>query len=514
MIPVLSRTQMRAFDAHAIESCRVPGIILMENAGRGAADVVVHEALGGTAEGKRVVVVCGTGNNGGDGFVVARHLFARGAIVDVCLAGNPAKMTDDCRTNHDAFTGLGGHVREIDLGAPIDTSELEVDAADIVIDALFGTGLDRAIGEPLATIVRAMNEGRANVVALDVPSGLNADTGEAMGATVQAELTVTFAQLKLGHVTPNGVRHSGSVRVVDIGVPAALRSEHAAGLVEGSDVRRLLAPRAIDSHKYRAGHVAILAGSAGKIGAALLCASGAMRAGAGAATITTWPDAAAALDMRVLEIMTARIETGSGEELDALLVNKRALVMGPGFGTDERARAVVRHVLASYTGPIVADADALTVHARALEDFASAGGRAILTPHAGELARLLGTTSEGIEADRFGAVCSAAARANAVVLLKGPFTAIAAPDGRVVVNSTGNPALATAGSGDVLAGIIGALACTLPPFAAAWCGAYLHGAAGDAWAEAHADRGLLAGEIADHVPRVIDGLLSDDASAG
>jgi NAD(P)H-hydrate epimerase len=509
VIPVLSRAQMRAFDAHAIDVCKVPSLVLMENAGRGAADVIERELLGGRAEGKRVVVVCGSGNNGGDGFVVGRHLIARGARVEAWLAGDFALVTPDCRANHDAFAGLGGRI-DVVLPSALDPLRLALAGADVVIDALFGTGLNRPIGELMAGVVTFMNDARARKVALDVPSGMNADTGVAMGTAVRADLTVTFAHRKLGHVTGQGAHLSGVVRVVDIGVPSTLRAEHAAGLVEARDVRALLSPRPVDSHKYRAGHVAVLAGSRGKVGAALLAAHGALRGGAGAATIVTWPDAATALESRVVEIMTTRIgEDGVlTEQVDAALANKRAVVVGPGFGTGERSREVVGHVLSTYKGPIVADADALTMHAGQLEAFAVASGRAILTPHAGELARLLGITSEEVENDRFTAARTAAARAHAVVVLKGPYSVIASPDGRLVVNSTGNPALATAGSGDVLAGLTGALACLLPPFEAAWSAAYLHGAAGDAWKARHGDRGLLASEIADELPGVLRDLLA------
>lgn len=500
MIPILSRAQMRAFDAHAIDVAKVPSIVLMENAGRGAAEVIAREIFQGGVEGRHVVIVCGTGNNGGDGFVVARHLLGKGARVDAILCGDASKMTADCRTNHDAFIGVGGLVDTL--------SNVEAfEEVDLVVDALFGTGLDRPVEESgaMGAVIRSINAANAPVVALDVPSGMNADTGSAMdGVAVDADATVTFAHLKLGHVTGQGARRSGTVHVVDIGVPASLRTEHSAGLVETHDVRAEIAPRAVDVHKYRAGHVAVLAGSAGKSGAALLTARGALRAGAGAATITTWPDAVATLEPRVVEIMTAAIE--SIEQLEAVLANKRAVVVGPGFGTDDRARQAVDHVLTMFSGPIVCDADALTLHARAIEDFAAAGGRAILTPHAGELARLLGTTSEEIENDRFAAARSAAARANAVVLLKGPYTVVAAPDARVVVSGSGSPALATAGSGDVLAGVVAALACSLPPFTAAWCGAFLHGIAGAAWEKEHGDRGLLASEIADQLPAVLAAL--------
>jgi hydroxyethylthiazole kinase-like uncharacterized protein yjeF len=510
MIPVLSRDQMRAFDKHAIEVCRVPSIVLMENAGRGATDVIERDVLGGRADNKRVVVVCGAGNNGGDGFVVGRHLLARGARVEAWLAGEATKMTADCRANYDAFVGLGGRV-DVVSAAALDPLRVALAGSDLVIDALFGTGLDRPLGELFAGIVTFINDARVRKVSLDVPSGMNADTGVAMGTAVRADVTVTFAHLKLGHLTGQGAHLSGVVKVVDIGVPSTLRADHAAALAEARDVRALVRPRSVDAHKYRAGHVAVLAGSPGKVGAALMAAHGALRGGAGAATIVTWPEAATALESRVVEVMTARIGSDGGvltDEIDALLVNKRAVVVGPGFGTGARAKEAVNHVLITYTGPIVIDADALTIHANAIEEFSAASGRAILTPHAGELARLLGVTSEEVESDRFAAARTAAARARAVVVLKGPFTVIAAPDGRLVVNPTGNPALATAGSGDVLAGLTGALACSLPPFEAAWCAAYLHGAAGDAWKSKNGDRGLLASAIADELPAVLRDLLA------
>jgi NAD(P)H-hydrate epimerase len=517
VIPVLSRAQMRAFDKHAIDVCKVPSLVLMENAGRGATDVIEREILSGRADGQRVVLVCGTGNNGGDGFVVARHLLSRGARVELWLVGDVAKLTADCRANRDAFAGLGGRI-DVVASSALEPLRLALAGADVVIDALFGTGLDRPLGELFAAVVTFINDARTRKVALDVPSGMNADTGAAMGAAVRAELTVTFAHLKLGHVTGQGAHFSGAVRVVDVGVPSTLRADHAAAVTEARDVRALLHPRPVDSHKYRAGHVAILAGSRGKVGAALLSAHGALRGGAGAATIVTWPEAALALESRVVEIMTARIgeeppERGDASaslvaDIDRALANKRSVVIGPGFGTGDRARDAVRHVLTTYRGPMVVDADALTLHAGVLADFAVAAGRAILTPHAGELGRLLGITSDEVESDRFAAARSAAALAGAVVLLKGPFTVIAAPDGRLVVCSTGNAALATAGSGDVLAGIAAALTVSLPVFEAAWCAAYLHGAAGDAWKATYGDRGLLASEIADAVPGVLHDLIA------
>lgn len=524
MIPVLSRAEMRAFDAHAITSCHVPSLVLMENAGRGAADVIERELLSAAAKDRRVVVFAGTGNNGGDGFVVARHLLGRGARVEVWLAGDVSKTTPDCKINHDAFLGIGGKVEQVPLGQSLHELASALAGADVAVDAIFGTGLDRPIVEPIAGLVRVLLEararGRTRVAALDVPSGLDADTGASMGEAVVADLTITFAHLKLGHTTPHGALVSGPVHVVDIGVPPSIRADHTLSLVESSDVRALVAKRPVDAHKYSAGHVALLASSAGKIGAGLLAARGALRGGAGAATIVTWDDVASALEARIVEVMIARlppvqatsvdVEALEGA-IDTALHNKRAVVMGPGFGTGDASRAATSYVLASFRGGIVADADVFTLHAGSPEHFAVAEGRVVLTPHSGELGRLLGRPSSEIEADRFAAVREAAARTKAVVLLKGAYTVVASPDGRVVVSGAGGPSLATAGAGDVLSGLIGALMCSLPPFEAAWCGAFIHGMSGSVWSKRHGDRGLLAGEIADGLPDVIATLLSGRA---
>jgi NAD(P)H-hydrate epimerase len=506
VIPVLSREQMRAFDARAIAECRVPSIVLMENAGRGAADVITREVFGGSADGKKAVVVCGTGNNGGDGFVVARHLHARGARVVAWLVGGEERLTTDARVNRDAFVGVGGTVG----GGTLDTLRRAMDQCDVVVDALFGTGLDRPVALEYADLVRAMNLATSRRVALDVPSGLSANTGVPMGECVRAHLTVTFAHPKLGHMTASGAERSGELRVVDIGVPPDLADMPAAMAIEPSDVSALLRPRAESTHKYRAGHVAVIGGSPGKSGAPLLAARGALRAGAGACTVVSWPSSVAAVSGAVLELMTASIEGDSDAErrasLDRAAAGKRALVLGPGFGTGADAASLVHHALATFPGPIVVDADALTVFAGRHVELRAGRGVAILTPHSGELARLFGVTADDIDKDRFGWARRAARETQAVVILKGAYSLVAAPDGRVVVVTAGNPALATAGSGDVLAGVVAAMACALDPFEAAFAGAFVHGEAGDRWAEAHGDRGLFASEIADLVPAVVRAL--------
>jgi NAD(P)H-hydrate epimerase len=477
----------------------------MENAGRGVADVVERE-LGRGPRAPRVVVVCGSGNNGGDGFVVARHLVTRGHAVDVHRTAPLAKLTGDARANHDALVGIGVPIKEIGE----DTAPLRADLlrADAVVDALFGTGLDRPITGVHAAVVEAVNHSGKTVVSVDVPSGIDADTGMPLGAAIKAALTVTFGLHKLGLLTPSGADLAGRVHLVDLGVPPVLEGiGHSALLLEPSDVARALLPRNVSTHKGGAGHVAIFAGSVGKAGAALMSARAALRAGAGVVTLATWPESASAIEGRLLEVMTAHLERGDLlASVDQILKGKRAVVVGPGFGTDDDARAVVEHILLTWQGPSVVDADALGMFEGSPEVFASSRGAAVLTPHPGELGKLLSIGASQVEGDRFGAITTAVSRARSVVVLKGAHTLIGAPDECTVINSSGNPALATAGAGDVLSGILGALICTLDPFEAAWAGVHLHGMAADLWRDAHADRGLLAHEIADRVPTAMAAL--------
>jgi NAD(P)H-hydrate epimerase len=504
MTPVLSRAQMREFDRHAIEVCRVPGAVLMENAGRGATDVLVQELLAGRAAGARLVVVCGAGNNGGDGLVMARHLMVRGAIAEVFLVGDARHLGSDATASLEAWRGLGGVVHELGPGADLALLERAMAQTDVVVDALFGTGLDRPIEGHPALVVRAMNASNAPRFAVDLPSGLDADTGRVLGSVVHATATATFAHHKLGLLTPSGAEHAGRVRVVDIGVPGEIVAHVGASaqLLSSDDLTPWLARRGLGAYKNTAGHVVVLGGSPGRIGAPQLVARGAMRGGAGLATLATWPASAAAIEGHVLEVMTARIDPAAiAESLDAALEHKQAVVVGPGFGLTDEARTAVDYVLASFRGPIVVDADALSMFAGRPGVFMAAK-QAVLTPHPGELGRLLGRTAAEVEANRFGAARELCAASGAVVVLKGAHTVVASPDSRLAISPVSCPALGTAGSGDVLGGILGALVCHLPPFEAACAGVMLHALAGEAWSREHhgSDRGMLASEIADGLP--------------
>lgn len=532
MRPLLTAEEMRAFDAHLIQS-GVPGIVLMENAGRGAAHLIglrerprvtsthaerppapparldpqVQRLLGGSCVrcaderalgGSSVGILVGPGNNGGDGSVVGRHLLARAADVTVYLAADEARLTGDAQTALLAFRAVGGRV----LSLPDEPSVLS--AHDVLVDALLGTGRARAPEGLVLRGVELLNGAGRPVVALDVPSGLDATTGSASGAVVRAEHTVTFGHLKTGLLTTSGYEHAGRVTVSHLGVPATLPPSIVprAFLLEEEDVRGALEQRSVGAHKGAAGRVVVVGGSEGMVGAPRLSALSALRAGAGLVTILAPEAVRARLEAETLEVMTRTAPEPLDADTLAWLAQADALVVGPGLGRTESARQRVQAAL-SLGRPTVLDADGL----RAVEadpGALRAHPALILTPHSAEAAGLLGTTAEVIESDRFGHARRLAELTGAVVLLKGPRTLIATPNGEVVVNPFGTPALATGGSGDVLAGLIAALLAgsNAEPPTAAWLGAALHGLAAEAWTVEGGDRGLLASEIVDWVPRV------------
>ncbi len=505
MIPVLSRAEMRAFDAQASAACCVPSLLLMENAGRGAADVIAAE-LG--AKGARVVIVCGAGNNGGDGFVVARRLLTLGHDPRVYLLVKAERLKGDALGNYRSFVGVGGNVVELE---PNQLSLLAgaLEGASAVVDAVFGTGLDREITGFMRYAIEFMNGARCPVFALDTPSGIDADTGAVLGVAVRARTTITFAHPKLGLLTPSGLEHAGSMRTVDIGVPDTGLAQigYSAEIVEAADVRAAIAARAVSTHKGSAGRVVVIAGSPGKIGAALLAARGALRAGAGLVTIAAFPETAALLDQRVLEMMTARIDPARIEaSLDELLERADAVAIGPGLGMDANARRIVDHVVLRVHKTKVVDADAISHFAGRAEALRGAPGEVVLTPHSGEMARIVGGTAAQVEADRFGTVARAVALTGCVVLLKGHRTLVGAPEERVAINVTGSNVLATGGSGDVLSGVLSAFGVHLDARRAAYSAAYVHGLAGERRALHGVDRGVLASEIADEVPFALGAL--------
>ncbi|MEZ4247752.1 MAG: NAD(P)H-hydrate dehydratase [Polyangiales bacterium] len=489
MIPLLTRDEVRALDARAIEG-GVAGLVLMENAGRGAAEAILTRFAGAL---DHVVCVGGPGQNGGDAWVIARHLACAGVDVRGVLVGDATKVRGDARPNLDALAHVG--VPWIACAA----NEVSLEGATLLVDGLFGTGLDRPIEGALAELVRRLDAHPAPVVALDLPSGIDASTGAVLGVAPHAALTVTFAAHKRGLWQYPARRHVGEVVLASIGVPAPTASR--AELVEDADVATLLKRRDADSHKGRAGHVLVIAGAPGKTGAALLAGHGALRGGTGLVTIgTRAPDA---LDAKVVELMSTLVD---GEEAarDAMR-GKHAAVLGPGLGLDDSTRSWVGALAISAPLPMALDADALTALAGELATLQAAPPR-VLTPHPAEAARLLGIATEVVQHDRYAAATTLATQSGQVAILKGAGSVIAAPDGRLRVVSAGTPALGVAGTGDVLAGLVGALLAEgLDAFDAAWAAAHLHARAGELAAGGR-DRGLLAREVADALPTALETL--------
>lgn len=508
MIPLLSREAVRALDADAVTRLGLPSAILMENAGRGAFEEIARRYPARLA---RTLIVGGIGQNGGDAWVVARHLLLRGHRPRCVLVGEREKVRGDAAPNLHALEQLLGPV---ELVSERDLSALEraLQDAELVVEGIFGTGLDRPVAGLAALAIERINAARAARVALDIPSGIDANGGNVLGVAVRAQLTLTFAAHKRGLHQHPGAAHAGEVVLVSIGVPgpepapiSVDEPEYAA--VEGADVARLLPLRAADTHKGRGGHVLVVAGSPGRTGAALLSGYGAMRAGAGLVTLCPRAGARAALDGKVVELMTsdmpAEISAAVAHVQDEMRA-KHAAVIGPGLGTDEAGSQLAERLALELSAPCVLDADALTAFRGKADALRNAKGPRVLTPHPAEAARMLGCSTEEVQADRYQSALRLAAASQAVVVLKGARTIVATPSGRVRVCQLDVPALAVAGTGDVLTGIGAALLAQLPAAEAALCAAYLHAAAG-----AHAavaDRGLMAHEVADAVPHVLAAL--------
>lgn len=498
MLPLLSREAVRALDADAVEQLGLPSLVLMENAGRGALDRILArfpERL------QDVVLVGGVGQNGGDAWVIARHLVTAGHRPRCVLIGARAEVRGDAATNLACLSALGVTVDEVHGLGHLPVLDAYLSRASLVIDGVFGTGLTQAIAGVHAEVVARINACGVPVVALDLPSGVDANTGAVLGCAVRASLTVTFAARKLGvHQFP-GVEYAGVVECVSIGVPVDRVAD--AELMEASDVSAWIPERARDAHKGTAGHAVIVAGSAGTTGAAALCALGALRMGAGLVTVFT-RGLGAEITERHPEIMVRTLSEDvdtAASDVAAFAADKRAAVIGPGLGLDAFGRELALKLAATLTIPTLLDADALTALDSDLRRAGAAIGPRVLTPHPGEAGRLAACTTAQVQSDRYVVARRLATDSGAVVVLKGAATVIALPDGRLRVCDRGTPALGVAGTGDVLAGAIGALLAQVPTGDAACSAAYLHATAGEL-ATAH-DRGLLASEVAAALPRAL-----------
>jgi len=490
MLPVLDNNALREADRHTIENLGILGLVLMENAATGLVDALREN----WPEARTISILCGSGNNGGDGLAAARHLANGGHEVDLLLFGDPEKLSPDAGTNLEWARAFDLKVTVVD-GDDLTLLEQRLAAPnppDIIVDALLGTGLDRPLTGRLARVVNLVNGCPAPVVSVDVPTGLSGSSAGLPGPAIEAELCPTFGALKLCHCLPPACEACGEVVVVDIGIPpSVLRAGAQAWWVEAEDVALLLPHRSAVGHKGSFGHLLVVAGARGRGGAASMAAQAAVTAGAGLVTVAVPSPAVAVVDGACLEAMTFEIpadeagEAAGPGDLEQIFARMTAVAAGPGLGTGVGARKLLDMLLSQWAGPLVLDADALNLVAGSLESLADRSGPTVLTPHPGELGRLLGRPTEDVVADRLGAAREAARISGAVVVAKGYRTVIADPEGNVWINPTGDEHLATGGSGDVLTGLIGALmAQNLDGVRASIVACWLHGRAGELGAEA------------------------------
>jgi ADP-dependent NAD(P)H-hydrate dehydratase / NAD(P)H-hydrate epimerase len=501
---ILTAKQMREADRRTIEEMGVPSLVLMENAGRQV--VAAMDASFGDLAERRVAILCGRGNNGGDGLVVARTLRQRDIDVSVFLVGRAADLKGDARANLESLERLGLPV--VEIAGPPDWARhaSEVAAHDLIVDALFGTGLSSPLSGLLRTIVEDVNGLAAPVVSIDLPSGLSADTADVIGPCIHAALTVTLGAPKLPLVLSPGRDVAGTLAVVDIGIPN--------GVIEALDppdlrlvtperLRALVPARDPNAHKGSFGHVLVVAGSRGKTGAAHLAAAGALRSGAGLVTVATPRSCQAVVASLGAEYMTEGLdETADGtlapSALPVVLAHPASVIAaGPGLGSGDAVGELVAGLVAHADRPLVLDADAINAFAgRAGDLTARPGQTVVLTPHPGEMARLLGVSIAEVQAHRVDTARSLATRLGAFVVLKGHRTIVATPGGRAYINPTGNPGMATGGTGDVLTGMIaGWLAQRVDPEQACLLAVYLHGAAGDLAAGDEGEVSMTAGDL-------------------
>jgi ADP-dependent NAD(P)H-hydrate dehydratase / NAD(P)H-hydrate epimerase len=475
--PLYDAAGMRAADSWAIEEQGIPSLELMETAGEAVAEAVREAAVAGP-----VRVVCGKGNNGGDGLVAARHLAGTGYEVEVLLLWPADEVSADASANLERFEGTVREVAADDLQGALAGS-------GAVVDAIFGTGFSGAPRAPADAAIEAINRAEPPVVAADIASGVDASSGEAEGTAVAADVTVSFHAAKLGHWIFPGKANAGEVRVADIGIPTDAPSEPAGGVIR-DEVLELTPHRQPNSTKFDSGEVLVAGGSRGLTGAVCMAASAATRVGAGYATVAVPADLEHIFEVKLTEVMSrgyegaaGRLVSSSANDILAAAERAAAVVLGPGLGRDDDSLELARELARGVAAPLLIDADGLNAHAGRLDLIAERDAPTVLTPHAGELGRLLARDSAAIEEHRLASAREAARQSGAIVVLKGDDTIVAHGD-RLAIAGGGAPALATAGTGDVLSGTIGALlARGMDPFVAACAGVHAHQRAGRIAAE-------------------------------
>jgi NAD(P)H-hydrate epimerase len=514
---ILTAAEMREVDRLTTERYRVPSLTLMENAGKSVAEFIQSRFPDFARQ--PIVVLCGKGNNGGDGFVAARHLLKMGAKPLVYLFADPREVKGDASANLKRWKQAGGKVAVVRDAAALNSAKLSPSDKSIIVDALLGTGTRGAVEGLLRSVIETINarNGGSQVVSIDIPSGLHADTGEIQGAAVVADYTVTFAAPKPGLFLSTAARNVGDLAIRQIGTPPELVEEIGKGNLrwsEADEFKFFAAPRKPEGYKGDYGHALIVAGSVGKSGAAVLASWAALRAGAGLVTVATPEPALPSVASHTPEVMTEPLTaTDAGSislrcfdngRFDTVLKGKSVLAIGPGLSTHDETQQVVRKVVANRAIPLILDADGLNAFSGHSADLKRPAGNLALTPHPGEMARLLGRSTKEVQEKRVELATNAAAEWNAYVVLKGHHTVIVAPDGHAYINSTGNPGMGTAGTGDVLTGMLAGL--TAQFGANFWMsmlafGVYLHGLAGDIAFEETGHAPLMASDLIRAIPK-------------
>ncbi|MBI5589939.1 MAG: NAD(P)H-hydrate dehydratase [Deltaproteobacteria bacterium] len=515
-MPIVTASEMQQMDRETIESFGLPGRVLMENAGRGVIDVMI-QTFPDICD-QDIGIATGRGNNGGDGFVIARYLAAMGAAVSVYLFSDRAAVKGDAAANLKLLDALKIPVVEITDPALLARHQIAMRQHRIWVDALLGTGLNAEVKGLFRTAIEFLNSLNRPIIAVDIPSGLNADTGMIYGACIRAHTTVTFGFPKIGHILFPGAGVTGRLEIIDIGIPPhivrAVGPKH--HILTSEAIASSFPRREATSHKGTTGHVLVIGGSTGKAGAAVMSGLGALRSGAGLVTLAIPESLNTIIQSRISEIMTAPMngrKEGLWDDsvLDAIreqLQGKKCLAMGPGMSALPETRKLVIEILRGVSIPVVLDADGLNCVCGRLDVLKDLKAPAILTPHPGEMSRLTGVSVSDIQADRIGIARRFSRDHHVHLILKGARTVIAHPDGTVYINPTANPGMAAAGMGDVLTGVIaGLLAQGLGAEDASHAGVYLHGKAADAFCESKGPFGFLASEVAGALPGVIKEVL-------
>jgi NAD(P)H-hydrate epimerase len=509
---LLTAQQMREIDRSASSDYHIPSIVLMENAGIKTVDAIYD--LLAVQRGNTVVILAGKGNNGGDGLVAARHLINNGINVDIFLMGNPEEMTTDTYTNYKILVKMSTRIYPLLEEKDLNQLMLSLLESDLIVDAIYGTGFKGILDSFNSRVVKLVNSCKSPVVAVDIPSGVEADTGKVHGEAIKASRTVTFALPKIGLVFEPGKDYTGTLTVADITIPKQLLEDDnlKTNLITETMVHPFIKPRKPESHKGTYGHGLVIGGSAGMTGAVMMSGSAALKTGAGLVTAAVPKSLLPVVETGLLEVMTiplpetrqAAISLEALPVIESLLGRVSVCAIGPGMSSYPEANAILRFVLERAGIPVIIDADGINALQGDPEILRNRQVPVVLTPHPGEMARLLGKGIQEIQANRMVIAREFAQEYGVTLVLKGNKTLVAAPSGAIYVNMTGNPGMATAGSGDVLCGLItGLIAQGIKPQDAAIVGVYVHGLAGDCASKIKGQRGLIAGDLIDSIPDIL-----------